>query len=393
MNGFVNRPVWFGYLGLAVCVAAALYAAKRLLPILDGKEQYDFRTYYYAALAFERGMDPYNIQSLREVSGRGIVLTFIYPPHVLFLLRPLCRLGYPTAYFVFLAAKLAALGMLIRMWSRIVPSAREDLWPLLITSLLGYRGATMVDLVAGNLSTFEQLLIWVGIFFLLRNRPLLGGLGVLLSSLVKLVTLALGPLVFVVGRTAKSVLAWAGLTTAFGLLYFVSYRAQSDLWSRFVSSTLAAAFYEKSDVNPSSLVLSKDLAGRLGFGAPAATVAYGAWCALVASLWLWSFRRTIGSPDRYPVLYVTILAYVLVSPKMILYSFMIALLPTLHTISAIVPRRCRPAGCFLLWVPLFDYQPLLLAAGTLATLVYWIHTNRDKTPISMSLTLNPFREC
>ena len=386
-RGTIYRPLIF-----AITLVTVIYAVKQLFPILDGKEQYDFRTYYYAAQAYERGFDPYELQSLRDVSGHGIILTFIYPPHFLFILKPLCRFSYSTAYFIFLAAKLLALGVLIRIWSLIVPTKRGGFWALVVTTLLGYQGAVMVDLVAGNLSIFEQVLIWGGIYFLLRDKTVLGCISILLSSIVKLLTIVLGPLVFIIGRSAKNFFVWLYVTLAFCLLFLAAYLSQPELWSRFISSTIAASFYEKGHLNPSSLVLSKDIAGRLGFGNTTATIVYIIWCVFIVCVWLWAFRKTHRSEDRYPILYITLLAYVVISPKMMLYSLMIALLPTLHTISAVVPKRYRLVACALLWVPLFTYQPLILAAGTLAVLLIWIYKNRDKPEAKMELTLNPLRD-
>jgi hypothetical protein len=376
----------------AIVLVSTVYVARNLIPILDGKEQYDFRTYYYAAQAYERGLDPYNLQSLRDVSGRGIILTFIYPPHCLTILGPLSRIGYSEAYFSFLAAKLLALGLLIWIWTRVVPTTRADVWPLLVTALLGYQGATMVDLIAGNLSIFEQALLWGGIYLLLRQKTVLGGVGIFLSSFAKLVTFALGPVIFIIERSRKALSIWLSLSLAVGLVYLASYLAQPELWDRFISSNIAASFSEKGHLNPSSLVLSQAIASRLGLDATAAIAMYIAWCILVACIWLWSCRNAFRSQDKYPLLYVTLLAYVAVSPKMMLYSLMIALLPTLHTISAVVPSRYRPAGCALLWVPLFDYQPLFLAVGIFFILVHRIYMTRDKPNENMELTLNPLRD-
>lgn len=379
-------------LTLAIVLVASIYALQRLIPILDGKEQYDFRTYYYAAQAYARNMDPYNLQSLRDVSGRGIILSFIYPPHCLPLLGPLARIGYGKAYFGFLAAKIFAFGLLIWIWTRIVPTAQTDVWPLLVTALLGYQGAAMVDLVSGNISIFEQTLLWGGIYLLFRRQTVLGGLIVLLSSFVKLVTVALGPVIPAIERSARAFLIWLSLSVAVCLLYLAVYLAQPELWHRFISSNIAASFSEKGHLNPSSLVLAQDIAGRLGLEKSTATAAYILWCAIVVGVWIWSFRISSRAEDRFPILYATLLAYVIVSPKMMLYSLMIALLPTLHTISAVVPKRYRPAGCALLWIPLFDYQPLLLAIGIFSILVHRICMTKDRPREKMQLTLNPLRD-
>jgi len=374
---------------ITVAALAAIYSAWRVFPVLDGKEQYDFRTYYWAATALEKGLDPYEVQSLREVSGRPIFLTYIYPPYTLGLFRPLARLGYSRAYGLFFGLKLVALGFLILIWARVVPTGKAGLWAVAVTALLGYKGAALRDLVAGNLSIFEQVLIWGGICLLLRGRALEGGIALFLSGTVKLVPLALGPLVFVIGRRRRDFFLWLGLTAAAGLLVLGSYFSRPGAWRSFYSSMTEVSFFETGDLNPSSLAFLKDVSGRLGAGATFPVVTYACWSALVLAAWFWAFRKTFASADRLPIVYLTVLAYVLVSPKMKDYSLLIAALPTLHALCAVLPGRRRLFGCALLWIPLFPYQGVLLVAGTFFLLLRWVQLHRGDPGAKLALSLDP----
>jgi hypothetical protein len=376
---------------VALVAIALVYAGSQIRSILAGGMQQDFRTYYYAARAYQQDLNPYDLQSLRSVSGDdSIRLRFVYPPHCLDLLKPLALLDYPVAYFLFFAGKLLALAGLILIWTRIVPVPRHELWALLVTTLMGYQHAVVRDLRLGNVSLFEQVLLWGGILLLFRGRTMAGGCSLLLSSVFKVLTAALAPLIVVVGRSRRAFLALPVLLLAGGVAYLASCTAHPDLWASFMSS--AGGLDERGIICPGSLSLLRDLAEAVGVGDVAVYSAYALACCLVLGAWCWAIRQTRRSRDVYPMLYLTILAYVLVAPRMKDYSMIIALLPALHTMSAVgLTRRWAVVGCLLLWVQIFDYQALVLSLWVFLLLLRWIGASRSDPDRMMSLTLNPLR--
>lgn len=78
--------------------------------------------------------------------------------------------------------KLAALLALIAVWIKIVPVNKGTWWAICVTVLIGYRCTVLRDIRSGNISIFEQLMIWSGILLSLRHRNLLGGIGLAFSS-------------------------------------------------------------------------------------------------------------------------------------------------------------------------------------------------------------------
>ena len=378
-------------LAVGLVFVALVHFLAQTLPVLRGRRLQDFRTYYYAATAHRRGLSPYDLSALRKVAGRHEVhLPFVYPPHFLALFAPLARMGYWHAYYLFLALKLLALGALLWLWSRIVPTARADLWPLLVTAALGCGSALLKDLKSGNVSTFEQLLLWAGIYLLLRRRTLLGGASVLLSSMFKLATAPLGLLVPLIRRSTGAVSVWLALCLATGLAYLALYAAQPQLWADFLSSV--RTLDDRGGNCPSSLAFLGDVARAAGAGPAAAYVAYALVGCLVLSAWLWAVWRSRGWQDPYARIHVTILAYVLVVPRVKDYSLVLVLLPALHIISALFGARRRAAlWCLLLWAPFFDYQPLLLSACLFMALLRWISRSGSMPGAGLELTLNPLR--
>ncbi len=92
------------------------------------------------------------------------------------------------------------------------------------------------------------------------------------------------------------------------------------------------------------------------------------------------------------MLYLAILGYVILAPRMKDYSLIIALLPVLHTISAMTTRRWLSViGAVLLWIPLFKYQSLFLSVFTYFLILSWIWNYRKDPDKRVELTLNPLR--
>ncbi len=380
---------WGRHLLLGIAV---LYGCTQLVSVVAGRKQTDFRVYYDAAKASQEGLDPYLVDSRRAVTGsRKKNRPFVYPPHSLFLLKPFAALEYPTAYYLFLVAKAGALLALVVIWLRIVPAARCEWWALGVTVMLGHRSAVLRDLRSGNVSLFEELLIWGGILLIMRNRSLLGGATILLSSFFKLITAALIPLVVVIQRSWRS-FGIAMSLSIFGIAtYGWLYLRAPDGWSSFCA--IAGSLDERGNRCPSSLALLRDLSDLIGWNDVSTYMVYGAFCCFIFSVLLWSFIATRRSPDTYAMLHLTILVYVLLAPRIKDYSLIIALLPTLHVLSTMVKRRWQViAGCVLLWVPIIDYQSLLLSAGTFAIIVNWIWSQRRlAAPPLLGHHLDPFR--
>lgn len=374
----------------ALLLAAIVYGGTQVAAIGGGGRQHDFKTYYYAAKAYEKGRDPYDLGRIRKMAADPELKPFIYPPHTLVLFRPLSRLGYRPAYALFFAAKIAALLALVFIWMRIVPVSRRDGWALCVTVLLGCQSAVLRDLRAGNVSLFEQFFLWGGILLILRNRRWGGGVSILLSAAFKLVTVALAPVVVILRRSWAS-LGLLGvlllLAVAGGLLLRA---AQPDLWDRFIAG--ARALDERGNKAPGALALIFDLRDALALRPSAAYVIYGVWCAAVLGAAAWAFRLTRRFADPRPMLYVFLLAYALTAPRRKDYSYILVLLPALHVLSVMAKGRLAAlAGCALLWIPMVPYQSFGVAAAAFGLALNWIRAHRGTPDDLMPQTLDPLR--
>ena len=112
------------------------------------------------------------------------VSTYLYLPHTLFLFRPFLWVGLWPASAIFLALKLAAVIGLLFLWHSIFNFSEYGLFLVLVP--FAFNGSFIADLRAGNISVFEQLLIWAGFYWYARNRIILFGVAILLAASFKL---------------------------------------------------------------------------------------------------------------------------------------------------------------------------------------------------------------
>ncbi len=153
--------------------------------LAQGEKQWDFKTYYYAAVAHERGLDAYDTDVMEQIAGSPIKLSYVYPPLTLWFFRLFAVFEFKTAYFVFLILKLVLLIALLLLWRKNLFQGEDDLLFLWFMTL-AYASTVYWDFVAGNIGIFEQTLFWIAMIALLRRQMLLFTLAIVAISFFKL---------------------------------------------------------------------------------------------------------------------------------------------------------------------------------------------------------------
>jgi hypothetical protein len=320
---------------LAAAVAFLVYFVFRSSVVAAGNGQWDFQTYYAAAKVYSQGGNPYDLAALSRAAGKTISLPYLYPPSVLYLFQPFCRLGYHTAYFVFFALKIAALAILMLLWWKLFIREERHLPLFLILCALAYNGTILCDVVAGNVSTFEQLLIWSAVGFYLNRRVDLFCLLVGLSALFKGVSLLL-LLLPLLDRERRSALRPVIVTASgFVTVQLLSIAWQPVLYREFLSGVLSLD--ERGIVNPSSMALARDcveiLFRRTGWSIHGlAAVLYGVWVSLLAVATRILVKRSGWCLGRKEALFVFLFLYALILPRFKDYSYMLVIIPTWYAV-------------------------------------------------------------
>lgn len=303
--------------------------------------QWDFKTFYYAGRAHAAGLNPYGMASLEKMARSPVTHRFRYPPLTLGFFRLFSGLDYRTAYFLYLAAKLLALGLLFFLWTRVFPAVRGDAW-FFVFALLAFNTTVGVDLLSGNVSIFEQLLLWAGFAALLKRRILLFSLCVFLAAQFKVTPLFFLAVLLFDGDKRKY--RWfLGTILAFGAVQAISC-ATSPLYRDF----FVFGRQIESDM-PSSLAFIGDLAAAVArlFGAAAppllSRVVYAALALAVLGVSLkagLALRRRFAENREEFLLHLVVLAclaYAVIIPRFPAYSQIILILPAFFMMKRYLP--------------------------------------------------------
>jgi hypothetical protein len=330
----VRRIVFLSGIGLGILLLVYL-----LLNL--ARCQWDFRTYYFAATAFARGLDPYQLTNLDTV-GKEFGFThsydfvFLYP--FLYLVRPLTLFPYAVAVHLFLLLKLATLAGLLWIWKRrFLGDAMDFLFPWFL--LLAFNSPVYADFKVGNISTFEQGLLWLGLFFFVDRKPALFGICIVAASMFKIVPLAF-LLLYLVTDERRRYLYFFGSGALFVLLLAAIWGANPTMFNSFLSHT-GHLVREGGTYNPSTLILSGELVSLInrlpGISLPG-SASWIIWamcaCAVVALTikTIWALKRKGEKDWLVRVVLLFCFAYALCHPRIKEYGYILLLAPAYFVI-------------------------------------------------------------
>ena len=339
--------------------------------------QWDFETYYHAVEVYDAGGNPWDRDQLVDVAGPR-VLNFIYPHHTFVFFRLFALDDLSTAKTVYLLAKLGCVVVLCVLWATCFVPRGVRGW-FLAFAALGYSATIWRDLVAGNVSLFEQTLIWFGVFALLRGRLWLFCVLIILAAQFKILPICLLGLVLLSDSPHK----WryfSGSVVACALAAGGIYLTNPDAIRMFLHSASTVGGAEPGgDVNPCALALIRevtaDILERFTMldAASARSTAYLPYAVYVLAVLLALARCIRGGRDIRSAVFLGILTYALITPRMKDYSYVLLLLPTFELIRARMGlarsgRMLPIALAVILTLPeldyLWQYRPLLLAVWT-----------------------------
>lgn len=340
---------------ISVAVALGALGLILLIGIRWEAYQWDFYMFRRSALEMMQGVDPY----------RGEGLSFFHPPLMTYVYRPFTWLPLSLAYWAWYTLKLAALGGLLALWNArfLKLSVR---WPTVLFLVLAYNGAIYADLVAGNVSVFEELGIWLAFACLMQQRFALFALLIAVTAQIKItpVLLALA-LVFVPERPQWR---WLVITVlGFGAVFSLNFWLEPDMFRRFIE--VSGMLDERGTDNASLLAFSRD-AVELVSGASYGAVTYVdellylgiiAIVGTLSLLVLLVYRARASRRDEVLLICFICVVFALASPRLKGYTYILLLLPTLYLLRAQWRSLLVPAGAlFIATLVMFPLPESLL---------------------------------
>ena len=302
--------------------------------------QWDFQTYYAAAQAFRAGLDPYDTVALSRAAGHGVRLPFVYPPFALPLLCTFTIAPLDIALWVFLLLKIAALLALVRIWMRSFLPDTSNGTVFIFFCAVAFNGAVYNDIATGNITIFEQLALWAGLAALLERRYARFALMVALASLFKLTLAVFLGLCLFTERPARwrTVLAACG---ALGAVHTMCALCLPGLYERWLGVLpFASGAGAGANLNPSSWVLVSEVVQRAGraanLGVPV-VVPIMAYAAFVTIAGYVTYRVAAADAQtdadwRRRSVMLACLAYVVVNPRTVPYSYVMLVAPGYYVI-------------------------------------------------------------
>jgi glycosyl transferase family 87 len=324
--------------------------------------QWDFKTYYYAARAWTLGLNPYDLKALSQLAGTRLYFPYVYPSLTLALFWPFTLLPFQGAYYVYLAVKLAALAGLLWLWKRTVLKEETDTLFYYFV-LFAFSNSLYIDFRAGNISVFEQLLLWTGFACFLRGRLLPFCACIVAAGLFKVTPAAFLFLLPFSGHRRKYGYL-AGSLALFAGLLLASY-AMMPGQAGFGVDNAGGGLTEHGANNPCTLAFIQEITTILAVRIPGAVpdalpfALYAAALLLVGIPSLAAYRRLgrVETADRDRILlFLGLVVYGLLVPRFKCYSYILLIPPAYFLL-----KRIR-------FLPVHALAPLAFMIPTAGTL-------------------------
>jgi hypothetical protein len=332
----------------------------------SSRYQWDYRTYYY-------GGNPYDHEKLLAYSRGEASYRFIYPPMALYLMGLLPRMNLAAGYVLFIALKVTALLLLVYTWrkyflGRAVPAA------FLIIFAFGFREAVASDLRAGNISIYEQCVVWFSLVAYMQQRYRWFAAGITGIALFKFTPIAFLLLLLFARTREKWKILFVSVLLSCGLLV-VPFLFKPGLFMPFVGAV--ASVHERAPTNPSLLAAMQDIAERCvrataagSAGASMAAIAmYIGIVAAVLVLTRMALARRRLSPELTIMLACVLMSLLL--PRFKDYSYILLVVPAWRAMTMVRNEYLRVALLGLICTTVVLYQQLI--AAFVVWLIYVIH--------------------
>ena len=337
-------------------VMAVIFVMGVLSTCLHPLEEADFLGLYMAVVAFKQGLNPYHAAAVLHLK----LYPLLYLPYALYLFYPFTWLGYALAARIFLTLKLMAIVGLLSLWHRLFNlNQYRGLFYAVVP--LAFGGGLLWDWRLGNVSIFEQLLIWLGFYFYCKGRNTVFGVAIILAGSLKFVPILL--LGLLAARWRKKEL-WLGALCF--VLFLVLVAAGAAAWPDLTGSfweNLHGLRRETGEGNAASWEFINDVTdwlllktgGRLPALAPFViyAVLVGGILAVTGALF-WRLRQMEQKRADLWRICLTCLAYALIVPRMKGYSYIILIAPAFFILNS--SRWVNPVLPFYGLLVLFTFR-------------------------------------
>jgi hypothetical protein len=397
LRGDRSTAVAFGRIRVALDIALAMALAVFVWQgvcryLYGGAIEWDFFTYYGAASAAAHGKDPYDTAMVAHAIGKLNTYPFVYSPVALQAFAPLAHLPRADAMRVWTVIKVGSLVLLLGLWATHFVPRGARVWFVLLCAF-GFRETITRDLLTGNVSLIEQVLLWSGFACFRRGKFLAFAALTVTASVFKL-TLPWFLLLLLcpgLGSDRRRARTFAGATVALAAVTIATVWLWPDRCREFVRVLPRFApggpLFEAGADAPSICAWLSDCVRMLDPGMePSRLLVWALYCVVSSIVLMTSWRalqrlalRAI-SQDGRRLWAILLLCFVfaLVSPRFKDYSYILLLVPTFRVLlgqrrvdfprALLLGAMLLPPGAALMpglngWVVIFWSYYCWLVAG------------------------------
>ncbi len=373
---------------VAVTAFVLLYLAAVAVKVARDPKEFgvNFRVYYHAAAAFSKGLNPYDAEVLAKEAGADFILPYVYPPITLNLFRPLPRFDYATSWTLYVAAKCAAVLVLVVLWLRGFLQTRND--PVfLLFCLFAFNYTIYGDVANGNIIVFQDLVLWAGLYAYVKRRFNVFVACIVLASVFKMTPIYfLGLLVLAEDsdkwkRLAVGAAAFGVLMAASPVLYPEMTRDYRENMSKMTGVVRLDTDTAKEEFagSPTTWPLIKTISDRVFHAADmepnglVAAALYGMFAISVFGLTLWGVHRSgeVGEARAILAVALATLVYLMILPRTMTYGFVTGLFPAYYCARRLGPITAPVALLGLALVSTLEGRPPGLNMAVEMLTPYW----------------------
>ena len=165
------------------------FAWQALRPLVFNTNMYDFNSYYVAASATQKGIDPYNDEALQQLAQDlkiPKIAEYNYPPFTTLLFLPLSFLPYPAAVLVWRILNLALVILVVWLICKMLGLRLGAVSALVIGLLVFNYDPLLYNLGIGQINLVILLLITGAAYAWVRQRQVLAGVLLALAASIKI---------------------------------------------------------------------------------------------------------------------------------------------------------------------------------------------------------------
>jgi hypothetical protein len=298
--------------------------------------QWDFKTYYYAAKAYNNSLNPYSVKIASKIAQEEIHHIFSYPPYTLIFFSPFAYFDYSTSYQIFLFIKISCVIFLLFIWKKILYLNNDILFYFFC--MLAFNSGIMKSITTGNVSLFEQLSLWIALYYYLDKKHVLFCIFIMFSAWYKIILFVFIGLLLFQKKGLKYI-----VTTSFIMLvlHLLSLYYTPDLYLRFINIALGTTS-ESGVTNPVTVYLIKDLLNIIFTVIYKNSVDNGIWFPLILlsyTVIIFTSYQAFKAIDIYPPsskkyiqLFFLCTLYAILTPRLKDYSYFFMIPSTYYII-------------------------------------------------------------